>query len=780
MSKNYGMVMNQQRTTRENIISYSVGFGLCFYAATLCGAAWVPGCNLLEWYNNFYQFIIIEHHFIVGFTSVTPKVIALFEIIWTLFFLYYTTAIRHPFQGREYGDAKWGDIEKFTKYYADHKKKNEVMVNFGDCKAPEKPVYVNTHNYWIAEGVWVSIDNKRTPNLNFLIVGPPGTGKSFRFARAVLSQLAGNFVVTDPKGELYQQSGQFFEDNGYEVLVLNIESEDSMENSIYFNPFKYLRNESDILSLSQIIFKATSSPDEKGDAFFENSAEVVLNCIFYLMHYTYREEDKDWEHFVELLESTAVKADARTGAIDNSDENGIYRRFEKADMDWRNGVIDGKKHTEHLKGFVDIEKFYTGAQETTSSIIASLDAHCRYMKLQCVKKLLSEDDIDIKNSFGYCKRNKASPTGKRILYIVTSEDKRYFDWITSMVYCLFFDELYHLTAMDASLHGALPEHITFLMDEANNVTLPDAFVDKTSTMRSRNMSVMMIFQNLMQIKNKFPNNDMDKNLIGNMAFTDILGGPDIDSCEYLSKLFGTMTINKKTTGESRGSTPGSSENEDVMQKPLFSPEDMYKMNKDGPCAIAIKGTDPLWAGKCRFEESPLYPLLTRKNPYRVKRKISFEKNVIDYSKPVSEQIPEVLMGTAAKELKRQCEEENIPIIKLTDKELDAIAMLEEHQVKITGSDATTKEFWRVIFSSTARVIEEQKKNALDWDSYSSKQMLVVQKLKNLGFSNKQINGLGSLILADYAYDEIIEFFNTDMTSSEIEDFAGRLIQLKKF
>ena len=92
------------------------------------------------------------------------------------------------------------------------------------------------------------------------------------------------------------------------------------------------------------------------------------------------------------------------------------------------------------------------------------------MKLQCVIDLLSEDEIQIAKSFGYSKPSEESSTGKRILFIVTSEDKRYYDWIPSMVYSLYFDELYHLTAIDPSLHETLPQHLTFLMDEFANET----------------------------------------------------------------------------------------------------------------------------------------------------------------------------------------------------------------------------------------------------------------------------------------------------------------------
>ena len=242
-----------------------------------------------------------------------------------------------------------------------------------------------------------------------LVVGPPGSGKSFRLARPLLSQLCGNFLVTDPKGELYKQTGQYFEDNGYEVMVMNVESEDGMPMSIHFNPFSYIRNESDIMSISGILMKATTPQDEAGggnDQFFEQSAEVLLTSLIYLIHYYYPPELRTWKTFVKLLDATTVytKAD---GSIDNR-EGGIMSIAKKAQLTWK------KDHDTDFPGYVAIEKYYNGAAETTSSIVASLDAHCRYMKLQCVVDLLSEDEIHIGKSFGYCKPSDESSTGKRI------------------------------------------------------------------------------------------------------------------------------------------------------------------------------------------------------------------------------------------------------------------------------------------------------------------------------------------------------------------------------
>lgn len=778
MSAGSGIIRSEQLTGSEKIAYFAFGSAIAVYLAILFGGVWTPDCDINEFLANFNQFVIKERHFIVGFTKATPMFILAFEGAFTLAYLYAITAFRHPFAGKEYGDAKWGDARSFTRDFGNHDDKWNVEVKFGDAQAPKEPVIVNTHNYWLAEGVYLSIDNKKTSNLNILIVGPPGTGKSFRLVRPFLSQLAGSFLVTDPKGELYQQTAQYMQDNGYESLVLNIESEDSMANSIHFNPFRYLANESSILSLSQILFKATTDPtqDSGGDAFFEQSAETLMTDIFYLMYYTYPDDMKDWTHFVELLESTAVKADPKTHAIDLTDEKGIYNRFKTANEKWHEGVFThGVKQEEHLKGWVDVEKFYTGAQETTSSIVASLDAHCRYMKLDCVKKLLSNDDIRITENFGYCKKTRKSPTGKRVLYIVTSENSRYYDWITSMVYSLFFEELYHVTGTDEKLHQTLPEHLTFLMDEFANVTLPDSFVEKLSTMRSRGMSAVVIVQNLHQLKQKFPKNDLDKGLMANMAVTEILGGPDVESCEQLSKLFGDTTIHKQTTGESSGGQGSHSTNEDVLKMPLFSPQQMHDMQKDGPCAIAVTGANPLFEPKVQFQNSPLLPLLTRKKHYVIKE-TNFEFPKYDPNKKHCEQIPEIYFDKAADEFLAECEENDIKVIKVTSEDMDALDDYLNANNTLEGHNESTEQFWRMVHENTDRAKREAEENRLDMAEYTDAEVLTVQKLKNRGFSVLHIKALTPLIKQGKKTEELLEYFNPALSVIETKEFVDRLIK----
>lgn len=781
MAKTKMPVLMDDQNPGKKALVYIVIFLVIFYLSMLVGSSWVPDCSAVEWYHNFVQFVLIEHHFIVGFTDMTWKVIFTLELVWTLVFLFEVTKIQHPFRGQEHGHAKWGKPERFSKRFANKDKDNLVKVEFGDLQQlePENGVYVNTHNYWLAEAVFLSIDNKLTSNLNIMILGPPGTGKTFRVGRPILSQLAGSFFVTDVKGELSQQTGQFMEDNGYGVFVLNIESEETMSLGCHFNPFRYIENESDILGLCEILFKATKNPDASNNdsPFFEDMAQVLMTCIFYLMHYTYPEQDKDWKHFVELLNSTAVKQDPMTGGIDLSDPKCFFNRYKEANRAWR------EKHGgENLKGYEDVEKIYTGAQETSSSIVASLDAHCKFMKLDCVVDLLSEDDLDILNTFGRCKKakgngvnSKYSKTGKYILYIVTSENKRYFDWILSMVYSLAIDKLYHLCGTDPQLHQTLPEHLTFLMDEFANATLPDTIVELSSTMRSRGMNIIAIIQNLYQLKDKFPQNDKDKNFRSNMAIKLILGAPnDMETCEALSKEFGNMTIHKQTTGMSRGTQGSFSENEDVMQKPLFPPEDIMAMAKDGPLAMRLAETDPLLVAKVQFENSPLMPLLTRKKPYKPRQRIKLGKVRVEPNVSILEQMPEVLVGAEAEIFLAQCKEEGVGIVKISEAELNAVAVLNAHNVPITGRNATTDTYWKQIAESTARMVEDIKRNTLNLDTYSMDQLLVVQKLRNAGFEPNQINALDKLIRLNYTFEEVIMYFGTHMSHLEISDFAERL------
>lgn len=561
-------------------------------------------------------------------------------------------------------------------------------------------------------------------------------------------------------------------------MVMNVESEEGMPMSIRFNPFAYIRNESDIMSIAGILMKSTTPQDDMGsgnDQFFEQSAEVLLTSLIYLIHYYYPKEERTWKTFVNLLDATTVftKGD---GSIDNR-AGGILSIMKAAQSEWK---LD---HDTPFPGYVAVEKFYNGAAETTSSIVASLDAHCRYMKLQCVVDLLSKDEIHISDSFGYSRVSENSSTGKRILFIVTSEDKRYYDWIPSMVYAIFFDELYHLTAIDPTLHETLPQHLTYLMDEFSNVTLPDSFVEKLSTMRSRNMSAVIIVQNLIQLKRKFPKYDMDKDLIGNCAVIDILGAPDMDSCEYLSKHFGTQTIHKASDSDAKDYKGQSSRSEDVMEKSLLSAEDIFAMKKDGECAIVVKGTDPLYQKKCQMEKTSFIKLLCRKtNPYDpIKRRRMAEE--IQLSKNEKKRKTQYLIsGGKAKEEAEKLKQQGIPITRLTESDVNLLSEAAQIGQKEILGLPPTKEQLKLFAENRERYEAEKIGNKqFDFSIYAESdsdkgkgkyrdRVITATKLINAGYTRAQMKAFHLLIMHDYSADAIMELFSPDNEIGFINQF----------
>ncbi|MCR5339139.1 MAG: type IV secretory system conjugative DNA transfer family protein [Lachnospiraceae bacterium] len=769
------------RSPAETAALYFAGLILAIYMGFLMGAAYVEGNSFTEFIDNFQEFIIKQHHLIVGVTNATPIFVLVMVMVWTFFYIMHATKIEHPFAGEEYGRARWGNARRFSKEFACHDPAYVVEVNTGDVKL-KHPLKVNTANYWIAEDVYISIFNEKTSNLNILVVGPPGSGKSFRLARPILSQLCGNFVVTDPKGELYKQCGQYFEDNGYEVMVLNVESEDSMPMSIHFNPFSYIRNESDIMSIAGILMKATTPPEDNGgnDQFFEQSAEVLLTSIIYLIHYHYPKEEQNWATFVKLLDATCVYT-GKDGAIEKR-ADGILDIAQRAQKVWK----EEKHHESDFPGYVAIEKYYNGAAETTSSIVASLDAHCRYMKLECVIDLLSEDEIHIADSFGYSKPSPASSTGKRILFIVTSEDKRYYDWIPSMVYALFFDELYHLTAIDPALKETLPVHLTLLMDEFCNVTLPDSFVGKLSTFRSRNISAALVVQTLVQLKRKFPKFDMDKDLIGNCSIIDILGAPDMDSCEYLAKHFGTQTIHKASDSEAKSYNGTSSRTEDVMQKSLLSAEDIFAMKKDGECAIVVKGADPLYQTKCRMEKTDFVKLLCRKDhPYDPAKR---RKERIKALESVKSRL---YTGEEGKKVADQYREKGGGIRVSTIEEewgyYEAVHYKKPENRILTEDDRkrleeNARRYKRKVEMNKSISMDEFRLNPdgnkCDESAFFDR-CSIVRILKNDHYTNAQIRALKPFIISGWAYEKISRHFSPETPIEEIEEYIGQAGIVKK-
>ena len=902
-------------TFKQKMIVFGIGMAVAFYLGLLLGASYTG--DILKLPENFYQYVVVQHHFIAPFTRSSAVFIGVFGFVWFIIWALWVAKVRHPYKGREYGSRHFIDPKEFSKTYSDCEAKNRITVDIGDTKDYSvfyasgrvvkkslSPFQINPNNRWISEHCYVDIRNKLTSNLNMLAVGPPGCvtgdteffngekwkrideynsadkvlqfnpntgvsslvkperfikarcdgfffikspevemmlssehevlyfdgshaphkimcedfvkevlsrrfrgfirissetekmafisgdnttiqykpipnaykycfsvpagalffrfnghifatgncGKSFRFCKPILSGLNGHYIVTDPKGELCRDTAQYFLDNGYEVLTVDTRDAEGMMKSVRFNPFRYLRDQKDLNEMVEVLLSSTTPPDaNKGDPFWEKSETKFFMALFELIFYSYPKERQTWRTLINLIDRTEIIQDEDG----NIQPNEIMTEMEKYNEDWK------KEHkgTNH-PAYQDYKDVFGGAFETVASIVLSAKVRCANMKLESALSMMDIDEMDIFEKFAYSRKTPDSPTGKRVLYLITKESDHSMDWYISILYMTFFTQLYDKA--DKDFKGKLPFHVTYLMDEFANVTLSQNFRELLSTMRSRNISAIMIVQTYQQLKEKYPKNDGWQGLIGQCCFRVLLGPPDKETREYFSKMLGTTTINKASQSNPQGFLDGGkgsySQSEDVIQRDLMTVGDLGEIPMTD-MIIDVNGVSPIYDEKCKVEEHEIYGLLCNS-----------ARNYYPATKVRVMSETKIYTGDEAEEQLKIAKEEGLKIITLSQADLDALFDMEYVNKVDEGCVVSPEEAER----NYQEYLEEQKADEISMEDYSTDEMFVVQELKNKGFSPRQIHALDTLIYKGQKTDELLRYFNPGMASSEISAFVTRI------
>lgn len=752
----------KETTFKQKMIVFGIGMAIAFYFGLLLGASYTG--DITKLFDNFYQYVIVQHHFIAPFTRSSAGFIGLFCFVWFIIWALWVAKINHPYKGREYGSRRFIDPKEFSKTYSDTEAKNRITVDIGDTKDYSvfyasgrtvkkglSPFQINPNNRWISENCYVDIRNKLTSNLNMLAVGPPGSGKSYRFCKPILSGLNGHYVVTDPKGELCRDTAQYFLDNGYEVLVVDTRDAEGMMKSIRFNPFRYLRDQKDLNEMVEVLLSSTTPPDaNKGDPFWEKSETKFFMSLFELIFYSYPKGKQTWRTLINLIDRTEIVQDEDG----NIQPNEIMREMEQYNENWK-AEHNGNNHP----AYQDYKDVFGGAFETVASIVLSAKVRCTNMKLEAALSMMDMDEMDIFEKFAYSRKTKNCESGKRILYLITKESDHSMDWYVSILYMTFFTQLYDKA--DKDFKGKLPFHVTYLMDEFANVTLSKNFRELLSTMRSRNISAIMIVQTYQQLKEKYPKNDGWQGLIGQCCFRILLGPPDKETREYFSKMLGTTTVAKASQSNPQGfltHEKGSfSQTEDVIQRDLMTVGDLGEIPMTD-CIIDVNGSSPVYDEKCKMEEHEIYGLLCNSS-----RNYTPPKKVRVMSET------QVFTGEEAEEELKRAKEEGLKIITLSQDDLNALFDM-DYANKCGEGVISPEEAER----NYEAFIEEQRSDEIDMDDYSVDEMYVVQELKNKGFSPKQIHALDTLIHKGQKVDDLMRYFNAGMSSGEISAFVLRI------
>lgn len=480
----------------------------------------------------------------------TLKCILISESIYSFSYLAYYYNRKNYRRNEEYGSAKWANNKAVNKKYA------------------EKDYYSNKI---LSQNVRIGLDGRRhRRNLNTLVIGGSGAGKTRFFGKPNLMQCNTSFVVLDPKGEQLRDVGNLLEKEGYVIKVVDLIN---MNRSHCYNPFRYIKDDKDVLKLiTNLIRNTTPKGSQTNDPFWEKSETALLEALcLYLLHEA-PEEEQNFTMVMEMIAAAEVKED------DEEYQSPLDELFERLEIRNPNSLA--------LKQY----KIYKqAAGKTAKSILISVGVRLSAFNLESIASLTATDELEL----------DLVGERKTAIFAVIPDNDSTFNFLIGMLYTQLFQMLYYQA--DIVHGGALPIPVHFLMDEFANVALPDEFDKLLSTMRSRLIFVSIIIQNLAQIKGLYK--DSWESIVGNCDTLYYLGGNEQSTHKFMSEYLGKETLDTNTYGKSSGRSGNYSTNYQQAGRELLTPDEVRLLNNDYGL-LFIRGERPVFDKKYDILKHP--------------------------------------------------------------------------------------------------------------------------------------------------------------------------------
>lgn len=480
----------------------------------------------------------------------TLKCILISESIYSFSYLAYYYNRKNYRRNEEYGSAKWANNKAVNKKYT------------------EKDY---SSNKILSQNVRIGLDGRRhRRNLNTLVIGGSGAGKTRFFGKPNLMQCNTSFVVLDPKGEQLRDVGNLLEKEGYIIKVVDLIN---MNRSHCYNPFRYIKDDKDVLKLiTNLIRNTTPKGSQTNDPFWEKSETALLEALcLYLLHEA-PEEEQNFTMVMEMIAAAEVKED------DEEYQSPLDELFERLEIRNPNSLA--------LKQY----KIYKqAAGKTAKSILISVGVRLSAFNLESIASLTATDELEL----------DLVGERKTAIFAVIPDNDSTFNFLIGMLYTQLFQMLYYQA--DIVHGGALPIPVHFLMDEFANVALPDEFDKLLSTMRSRLIFVSIIIQNLAQIKGLYK--DSWESIVGNCDTLYYLGGNEQSTHKFMSEYLGKETLDTNTYGKSSGRSGNYSTNYQQAGRELLTPDEVRLLDNDYGL-LFIRGERPVFDKKYDILKHP--------------------------------------------------------------------------------------------------------------------------------------------------------------------------------
>lgn len=519
-----------------------------WWMAVMIGDAIRPGQNLLGMMEVLTE--KLNHPLALHYTPYTIKSVIICTLVYGMGIGIFYASQKNYRRGEEHGSAKWGDVQRICKKYRDKKYENNVLL---------------TQNFRIGLDCY-----KHRRNLNVLVVGGSGAGKSRSYAVPNILQCNCSMVITDCKSELLRKTGGALKAKGYEVRVFDLIHP---ETSFCYNPFRYVQDDKDVLKLiTNLIANTTPKGAQSQDPFWEKSETALLQALMmYLLHEAPWEE-QNFPMIMEMLASAQVKEE------DEDYESPLDILFDRLEM--RDPESIAVKQYRIYK---------QAAGKTAKSILISVGVRLAAFNLKQIANLTCTDELDL-----------ASIGERKVaLFCCIPDADTSLNYLVGMIYSNLFQTLYYVA--DRKYGGKLPMPVNCIMDEWPNVALPNDFEKVLSTMRSRSIFCSIIVQNISQIKALFK--DSWESLIGNCDEFLYLGGNEKETHKYVSELLGKETIDTNTYGQTKGKSGSYSTNYQQSGRELLQPDEVRMLDNNN-VLLFIRGERPILDQKYDLLQHP--------------------------------------------------------------------------------------------------------------------------------------------------------------------------------
>ena len=492
-------------------------------------------------FSEITSFTSIGRVFEKNYGAIFGKSLLYFTIIYALFAMIglFKSKPKHEYTDIEHGSSDWSE----------HGEQYSILSR-------NKGIILAQDNY-------LPVDKRG--NVNVLVVGGSGSGKSASYSIPNAFQMLGSYVFTDPKGELYDKTAGYLRKNGYEIKVLNLVNP---ANSDGYNPLMHISSEIDVDVVANTIVKGQASEGSKSDPYWDDMAEMLLKALIYYLMAVRPEEEQNLASCSELVRA----------ANSNGGSNLLTELINQLPYD----------HPARMY-YKSIE---IAPEKTYGSILSSLQSKLGKFDSKEIAEVTSTDTINFEDI----------GTKKTAVYVISSDTHKAYDFLLTIFFSQMIQQLYDFADKNG---GRLRVPTFFILDEFANIgQIPD-FDKKISTSISRGISFSVILQNLDQLEAVYEKSY--ETIMGNCDTHVFLGSNSYKTVEYFSKALGEKTITRDNLSINRDKQfhrQGYSDSDQVMARALMTPDELRRMDND-LCIIYEKGIKPVKARKYYYFETPM-------------------------------------------------------------------------------------------------------------------------------------------------------------------------------